>query len=63
MILKWTKMELKLSKKVLNISSNDTEMVSPPIHIPGVNKSLLSGGKQIKKKHMVDDFHDESFKM
>ena len=28
----------------------------PPIPIPGVSKSLLSGSKQIRKKHIVDDF-------
>ena len=29
----------------------------PPIPIPGVSKSVLPGGKQIKKQ-VFDDFHD-----
>ena len=29
----------------------------PPIPIPGVSKSFLPGGKQIKKEHILDDFY------
>ena len=42
-------------------SQNDVKMVpkaSPHIPIPGVSKSLLPGGKQIRKKHIVMNFWD-----
>ena len=55
-----SKMNLKLIQTDLKMNLKFPKWSPPhtthPIPIPGVSKRLLAEGKQIRTKHIVDDF-------
>ena len=54
-ILKWIQNDPKLSQNDPKIVPTNPKW-SPPIPIPGVSKSLLTGGNKLEQKQIYDDF-------